>query len=73
MKKAYIVRKEYNGKEALVCYLSYENYKENSMAWALYDIGKNKVIEALTKEILKLQMYGYEIVFKNELDFEDEM
>ena len=68
MKKAYIIRKMYNGKESLVCYLSYDNYLSNTMTWAIYDNGQMKIIESLTYEIVKLQLLGYEIVFINRLD-----
>lgn len=68
IEEAYIVRKMYNGKESLVCYLTYANYICDSMSWAIYDNGQMKIIEAITREIVKLQWLGYEIIFKDELD-----
>lgn len=70
--KAYIVRQMYNEKESLVCYLSYEKYKEKEMAWAIYDVGKKTVIRALTTKLLELQLYGYEIRIINEIEDEEE-
>lgn len=69
-KTALIVRQMYKGKESLVCYLSRKYYKEKSMSWAIYDIGKNTVISSLTNKIVELQFYGYNVAFMDEIEAE---
>lgn len=71
MKKAYIVRKMYRDKESLVGYLDYKRYKTDDMSWAIYDIQKGRVIQAITEKMLELQNLGYEIRIINELEWSE--